>query len=292
MSGFTVFYAWQSDLPRDVSKNFIHDAAQQAIEKLTMGMQLEDSPRLDQDTQGIPGIPSIGDTIMRKISACSAFIADVSLVGELIDKTRAPKVLPNPNVMIELGYAWGRIDWHRLILVMNDVNGGLDKLPFDLRHRREPYMYTIDADKRNLASERKKLAKYLQMALLSMVNEEHQQVTEMIRKLDGYAMHIIRKYSASDHFWEIDASQNELMGAHSAAIIRLLDLGVTQVTSLATTPSGFAYTWTYLGRLVIRRLALPEPPPIKSFDVADPPVNLVTDFSMLDKLLNETREVP
>ncbi len=288
MTGFTVFYAWQSDLHRDVGKDLIHDAANDAVVALQMGMRLEDSPRLDHDTEGISGLPSIGDTIMGKIDECSAFIADVSITGQLLGEPKKQKLMPNPNVMIELGYAWARIGWKRLILVMNKANGDQEQLPFDLRHRRFPYGYTVNHEKGSIAEERKKLAKHFAIALQAILDEEHQRVSEIIRKLDGYAMHIIRTYSTKSHFWETTAVSNSMVGSHDLAILRLLEMDVIEVRPFTGSESGFAYVWTYIGRLVLRRLQLPEPPRITMFEPAsDVPPTVVTDFSMYDQILGK-----
>ena len=106
MNGFKVFYSWQSDLPgRRVTRDLIHEAASVAVERVAKDAGIEDSPRLDHDTAGVGGIPAIGDTILRKIATCGVFVADVSLVGETTRSDKPKKRTPNPNVLLELGYA-------------------------------------------------------------------------------------------------------------------------------------------------------------------------------------------
>jgi hypothetical protein len=100
MAGFTVFYSWQNDLPRDIARDIIHDAAEIAVTKLAQGIRLEDSPRLDHDTEGVSGAPSIGDTILAKIDQCGAFIADVSIIGQSDLPGREKKHLPNPTARL------------------------------------------------------------------------------------------------------------------------------------------------------------------------------------------------
>ena len=77
----TVFYAWQSDLPKRTTRASIHDAAQAAIVRVANSLSLIDSPRIDHDTLDESGAPAITETILRKIKESAVFIADVSLVG-------------------------------------------------------------------------------------------------------------------------------------------------------------------------------------------------------------------
>ena len=43
---------------------------------------------------------------------------------------------PNPNVLVELGYALHRLPTERILLVMNTVHGGVETLPFDIQKSR------------------------------------------------------------------------------------------------------------------------------------------------------------
>jgi hypothetical protein len=58
---------------------------------------------------------------------------------------------PNPNVLIELGYAIAELGWENTILVMNGAYGGPDQLPFDLRGRRTVVYQKADSDNRSEA---------------------------------------------------------------------------------------------------------------------------------------------
>lgn len=289
MPGFTVFYAWQSDLDEDVGKKFIRKAAEVAIKSLSRELVLDDSPRLDHDTKDVSGLPVISDTIMRKIDDCAVFLADVSLVAEVIDKRdadqgRPPKRLPNPNVLIELGYAWARIGWPRLILVMNKRHGDQEQLPFDLRNRRYPHGFEIASDRHDLEAKLGELADYLKLAIKGVLQQEHQRVTDIVRKLDGATIHFLRHHSGDSHFWEVDAAKNAVATAYSRAIIRLLELDITELVSFAESPNGYAYTWTYIGRLVLQRLHLAGPSLPVLVDFSSPPPAMITDLSWYDGL--------
>ena len=87
---------------------------------------------MDRDTQGEPGSPDIAETILDKIDACDMFVGDVSIISDL----GAAKPTPNPNVLIELGYAARRLGWDRITSVFNTFYGKVEALPFDIRKRR------------------------------------------------------------------------------------------------------------------------------------------------------------
>jgi hypothetical protein len=136
----TIFYSWQSDISTSINRNFIRDALEKAIEEVTESLNLEESPRLDQDTFGIPGSPEIFNTILKKIESCAIFVADMTVIAH----TEQDQAIPNPNVLIEYGYALKAISSEHIICVMNEYFGSAeDSLPFDLRHRRWPIRYNL-----------------------------------------------------------------------------------------------------------------------------------------------------
>jgi hypothetical protein len=274
---FTVFYSWQSDLPRKITRDFIHEAAVAAVARMGIGLVLEESPRLDHSTDGVSGLPSIGDTILGKIDQCGMFIADVSFVGRTNRGDRQKKLMPNPNVLFELGYAFARIGWRRLILTMNTAYGEEKDLPFDLRFRRFPFGYKISEDRHDIDQQRDKLSRDIEMALRSMHQEEHQVVTDVLKKLDGHARHVISQYSRENHFWEVEIGKNKIPGTYSVSINRLLQLGIIECVPF-TNDLGYAYKWTYMGTLCIRRLNYPEPLPVSmpSIEIHTPSV-LISD---------------
>ena len=136
----TIFYSWQSDSPSSVNRNFIKDAIQKAINKVVNSAGIEEAPRLDQDTAGIPGTPEIVNAILEKIENCSVFVPDLTIVAHTDEK----EPTPNPNVLIEYGYAMKTCGSMRIISMMNEAFGSAEKcLPFDLKHRRWPIRYTL-----------------------------------------------------------------------------------------------------------------------------------------------------
>ena len=64
------------------------------------------------------------------------------------DKCACTRLTPNPNVITELGYAAGTIGMDRIIGVLNEATGPIEKLPFDLPRRRiVTYRFFEDVDK-------------------------------------------------------------------------------------------------------------------------------------------------
>lgn len=54
----------------------------------------------------------------------------------IINGDYAGRKTPNPNVMIELGYAIKSLGWDRIILLYDKDLGEIEELPFDINHRR------------------------------------------------------------------------------------------------------------------------------------------------------------
>lgn len=136
----SIFYSWQSDSPSTTNRYFVRDCIKDAIKKLNGDQVLDEAVRLDHDTAGIPGTPDIANTIFGKISESAAFVADLTLCSESSSGKRSP----NPNVLIELGYAFSEIGDARVISVMNTAFGEPGQLPFDLSHKRWPIQYKLE----------------------------------------------------------------------------------------------------------------------------------------------------
>lgn len=126
-----IFYSWQSDLPNRSNRNLIETALKTGLKRLSADGGLEVEPALDRDTKDVPGSPAIADAILKKIDGCAVFVADVTPIGKLGGKS-----LPNPNVLIELGYAVKALGWDGVVMVLNEAYAKVEELPFDLRHRR------------------------------------------------------------------------------------------------------------------------------------------------------------
>jgi hypothetical protein len=173
----TIFYSWQSEHPSSLCRNVIQASLEAALKKLGKDDSTEITPVLDRDTGGVPGSPSISDKIFEKIVLADVFVADVSLsrrtaewrlLGFTLTHRSKTRRTPNPNVLLELGYAVAILGWDRIILVQNTEYGGPDDLPFDLRGRRTVTFALGAHNTADEKSERKRaLASQLDVAIRS-----------------------------------------------------------------------------------------------------------------------------
>jgi hypothetical protein len=160
----TIFYSWQSDLPNNNNRGFIQDCIESAIKEIKdEDVHLEIA--IDRDTQGVSGTPDIASTIFSKIDQASVFIADVSIINQGLDIRKTP----NPNVLIELGYAAKTIGWQNVICVFNADFGKVEDLPFDLKFRR-PLIYKVN-NPSNRSKDKKLLTAAIKTALLGIINK-------------------------------------------------------------------------------------------------------------------------
>lgn len=165
----TVFFSWQLDTDTKNGRNFVERALDRALDMLSSDAVVEPALRkgltVDRDTKGVAGSPPIVETIFKKIDSAAVFVADLTFVGA----RRDGRPTPNPNVLIEYGWALKQLGYHRIIAVMNTAYGELkaEDLPFDLRHLRHPITYHCpeDADDATRAAVRKALADVFRNAL-------------------------------------------------------------------------------------------------------------------------------
>ena len=141
----TIFYSWQSDTRAAANRTLIQNALEAAAAELREDDSIAIQPVVDRDTLAIPGAPDIAATILEKIDASAAIVSDVTIVNP----SDSDRPSPNPNVLIELGYALKSLGERRVILVQNVFFGGPELLPFDLRQKRVlTYNSPPDADSR------------------------------------------------------------------------------------------------------------------------------------------------
>lgn len=132
-----IFYSWQADREAKLCRDFIRRALDTAAGAIAA--ELAVPVLVDSDTSGVPGTPPVTQTILDKIDACDIFVADMSFIG----RADSGKLLPNPNVMAEYGYARRAKGNERILLLMNTAFGPPEDLPFDLRHLRHPTRYEV-----------------------------------------------------------------------------------------------------------------------------------------------------
>lgn len=126
----TIFYSWQNDLDSKTHRYFIEKCLKKALKDLKKDAAIYMS--YDRDTKGNNGSPDITATIFDKIDKCVLFVCDISIINSNVDGRK----MPNPNVLVELGYAASKLGWDRIICLFDGNAGDIDDLPFDLRQKR------------------------------------------------------------------------------------------------------------------------------------------------------------
>ncbi|MEK5260934.1 hypothetical protein MKY75_17170 [Paenibacillus sp. FSL L8-0663] len=128
---YTIFYSWQSDLPNNSNRSFIEVAIKKAIKK-SKNTRYSIYLDYDRDTLGVTGSPDISETIFNKIDKTDIFICDISIINQDYEGRKTP----NPNVLLELGYAAKVLGWEKIICLFNKKFGKVLDVPFDLNHKR------------------------------------------------------------------------------------------------------------------------------------------------------------
>ncbi|MBS9391447.1 MAG: hypothetical protein HEQ33_22160 [Dolichospermum sp. WA123] len=133
-----IFYSWQSDLKQEINHYFIRDAIKSALKRLNKAEE-NIILRVETATDGLTGSPNIEQAIFNKIDECAVFVGDITLINATQKDFRKT---PNPNVLIELGYAIHGLGWSKIILVHNNHYGKIEDVPFDIRgHRISQYNF-------------------------------------------------------------------------------------------------------------------------------------------------------
>lgn len=176
----TIFYSWQSDLPNSINKGFIQTALESVARRIRNDDSIEISPVIDRDTQNVPGAPDIAATIFEKIDNCDIFVCDVTIINA--DQNSRPT--PNPNVLLELGYAVKHLGWNRIIMICNTAFGRVEKLPFDLRMKRV-LAYELAMNDAEKPAKRKELEDKLRGALQTIFS--HNKKAQIIDAILGTA---------------------------------------------------------------------------------------------------------
>lgn len=222
-----IFYSWQSDLDHKTNWNFIEECLRRATKAIRNDDSVLVDPVIDRDTQGVAGSPDIGATIFAKIATSTAFVCDVSCINR--DKGGRPT--PNPNVLIELGYAASALGWDRIILVLNEAFGPLEDLPFDLRVKRTMRYRLAPGDAK--AEIRADLAKRFEAAIRSVLAATQKKpASEVARTVDeakAAAEAKAKRVEAQAKVINVDAASVRALSytdsSHRASVLANLDDG-------------------------------------------------------------------
>ncbi len=164
MKEIKVFYSWQKDLPNNTNRSLIERAIESAAKSIRLDNSIQIEPVVDRDTKGIPGSPDIAAEILKKIEQSHIFVCDVSIIS----KCKRPT--PNPNVLVELGYAMKVLGSARIIMILNSAFGEPELLPFDLR-KNKVVTYKMSRFTRNRTAVRKALGTWLVGELKEIIDD-------------------------------------------------------------------------------------------------------------------------
>lgn len=137
----SIFYSWQSNLPNKTNRSFIQAAIEVALKEINKDNRIVAC--IDRDTKDELGSPDIRTSIFNKINHSKFFICDISI---------NENQMPNPNVLIELGYAIKTLGWSKIICLFNSQTGKIEDLPFDINHNRVT-AYTPNSENKKRISE-------------------------------------------------------------------------------------------------------------------------------------------
>jgi hypothetical protein len=209
-------------------------------------------------------MPAIAESVFQKIDRAAIFVGDITFVASLTGPNGSNlKGLPNPNVLIELGYAAKAIGWDRIIGVFNDCHGSIADQIFNLKHRRNPVRYDFGPDEADEKAQRDRLSDALEAAIRSVLSAEHLAADGILARLDPYAQTFLRMHASMDRItptptnvFTLGAPVNNLdTPSYNAAVTLLRQLGVIRAIPDPTTHS-IAFRWTPMGYLVLRKLGL------------------------------------
>ena len=171
----TIFFSWQADRPTKEGRNLIERALEAAVGRISQDATVEEATRelsIDRDTRGVPGSPPIVETIFKKIDRAAIFVPDLTFVAQRHDGRPSP----NPNVLIEYGWALKTLGHSRILPVMNIAYGAptSGNMPFDLAHLRHPITYACPegASDDDRKAARIALAKDLENGIRTYVQSE------------------------------------------------------------------------------------------------------------------------
>lgn len=271
---YSIFYSWQSDTSRRSNKDFIREALAEAV--ATKNPTIEDWPVIESGMERVPGTPEIATIMFEKIRKSSIFVADVTLVGNInpSQSNRVAKRTPNPNVLLEMGYAAGTAGWSRIICIMNEHFGKREDQPIDVRNRRYPISYTLDPsdeiDEAKRSRAKTKLVRDLQDAIETLETAEHAAVDNAIESLDTDCMHLMQLTGRKTRF--VVANPTKIrqwmnLFTSKAAITRLIGFRFVVARYVSDNRNiEYSYHWTYLGKLALVKLGIRS-----HLDDQDPP---------------------
>ena len=122
---YRIFFSWQSDNPK--AKDLLFLSLNEVVRQLKRkGIYV-----VIEQGGGGSGFISIEDSVRIKIRRSDIFVGDVTPVGSVLGKE---KLLPNANVMYEMGVATEVMTADRIIAVAMKGDWRVENMPFDFNH--------------------------------------------------------------------------------------------------------------------------------------------------------------
>lgn len=168
---YKVFFAFQMDIDDKFGKGFIQSAIEITTQKIKKdGIELI----LDYGFKNVPGTTVLIDEMLKKSRESDMVLVDLTFTSSKnrffgkkysflkkeihISDQAVDKKSPNPNVLLETGYAWAQKGHYRTLVVMNEAFGLTSELPVDLEGFRWGITYNLN-EKNN--SQRKTIKEQL-----------------------------------------------------------------------------------------------------------------------------------
>jgi len=163
-----IFYSWQSDLPSSKNRGLIEDCVNHAMKSVFQNCKTLSEYNIESDSRNEAGTPDLVSSIFSKIDMCDIFVCDISIVNEMnSEKVESQsRRMPNPNVMIELGFASKSVGWSNIVCIFNKEFADIEDLPFDIRFRK-PLVYDTSRGK---SEQKKRLTNQLEQAIQGIID--------------------------------------------------------------------------------------------------------------------------
>ena len=144
MDKYDIFFSWQSDIK--INRNLIEKALRKGYCKCKdIGVF-----NIISDARDKTGAPDIAQELFDKIALSNIFVADLtivnkSIISRMLNVRTTKRYTPNPNVMLETGYAYHVLGDEKVLLLYNSDYCKAEELPFDINHKR-----VIEFNKNNI----------------------------------------------------------------------------------------------------------------------------------------------
>ena len=127
-------------MPNAKNRNLIEACLKKAIKLLENEIDEVSEISIESDSRNDTGTPNLVESIFEKIETCDILVADLSIINA--ESNCRPT--PNPNVLLEVGFAAKAISWSNILCIYNCEYGKVELLPFDIRTRKPIIYNTIE----------------------------------------------------------------------------------------------------------------------------------------------------